>query len=189
MPDPRLAPRPESEWDDETRALLARNQVGDGPVLNIFRTVAHHPKLLKRWLVFGAHVLAKSTLPPRDRELLVLRVGWRCRSPYEWGQHVLIGRQTGLTDAEIARVAAGPDDPGWDPFDAALLRAADELHDDACVTDATWEVLAGRYDARQMLDLIFLVGQYHTVAMAVNSAGVARDDGLGDDPAVPFPTR
>jgi alkylhydroperoxidase family enzyme len=187
MDNPRLAPKPEAEWDDETRALLARNTVGEGQILNIFTTIAHHPKLLKRWLVFGAHVLAKSTLPVRDRELLILRIGWRCRSAYEWGQHVVIARRSGITDEDIARVAQGPDAPGWDRFDAALLRAVDELDDDACISDATWESLAERYDVQQRLDVIFAVGQYRLVSMALNSLGVERDDHLGDEPGVPFP--
>src|SRR5262249_26102945 len=78
-PEPRLAPKPRDEWDDETRALIGDNS------LNIFATLAHHPKLMKRWMVFGSHVLAKNTLPARDRELLILRTGWNCGSPYEWG--------------------------------------------------------------------------------------------------------
>jgi alkylhydroperoxidase family enzyme len=168
---PRLEPLPEDEWDDETRALL-----GGGDVLNIFRTLAHHPKLFKRWMVFGAHVLAKNTVPDRDRELLILRTGWRCRSPYEWGQHVVIARAVGITDDEIEAVAAGPDAPSWPPFDATLLRAADELHDDASLSDATWAALSERYDAQQMLDAIFTVGQYHLVSMVLNSCRVERDD-------------
>src|ERR1700755_3383800 len=122
MTEPRISPLPPDAWDDETRALL-----GNSPPLNIFATLAHHPKLMKRWMVFGNHVLAKSTLPARDRELLILRTGWNCRAPYEWGQHVAIARTLGVTDDEISRIAAGPDAAGWDPFDACLLRAADEL--------------------------------------------------------------
>src|SRR5262249_15300331 len=70
--EPRLEPLPYDEWDAETKAIFAE------PTLNIFGTLARHPKLLKRWLVFGNHVLAKSTLSARDRELLILRAGWRC---------------------------------------------------------------------------------------------------------------
>ena len=189
MNGPRLAPKPESEWDDETRSLLERNAADGGRIINIFATLANHPKLLKRWFVFGAHVLAKSTLPERDRELLILRAGWLCRSVYEWGQHVVIARRCGITDEEIARVAAGPDASGWAEFDAALLRAADELHDDACLSDATWDALGERYDDLQRLDVIFAVGQYQLVSMALNSLGVERDAGLGEDAGVPFPTR
>jgi 4-carboxymuconolactone decarboxylase len=177
---PRIAPLTDAEMDPETRALLGATSggVGGGRVLNIFRTLAVHPKLLKRWLVFGSHVLAKSTLPPRERELAILRVGWRCRSEYEWGQHVAIGRATGLDDAEIARIAEGPDAPGWSERDRALLRAADELVADHFVSDATWQALARDWTTQQIVDLVFAVGQYTLVSMALNTFGVQLDAGV-----------
>jgi alkylhydroperoxidase family enzyme len=178
---PRLAPLPPEEWDDETKALL-----GKSPTINIFATLAHHPKLMKRWMVFGNHVLAKSKLSARDRELLILRTGWNCRAPYEWGQHVAIGRTVGITDDEIVRIAAGPDAAGWDAADAMLLRAADELHTDQSITDATYAALSERYDDQQLLDLVFTVGQYHLVSMALNTLRVQRDDGVT---GVPIPDR
>jgi alkylhydroperoxidase family enzyme len=182
VPDePLIAPLPPSEWDEELSAMTGPS----GASLNIFGTLAHHPKLLKRWLVFGNHVLAKSTLPARDRELLILRTGWRCRSPYEWGQHVAIARGIGITDDEIDRIAQGPDAQGWDDFDALLLRAADELHDDACIAEATYLAIADRYGDQQMLDLVFTVGQYHLVSMALNTFRVERDDGVTDAPSPP----
>jgi alkylhydroperoxidase family enzyme len=180
MPEPRISPLPAGAMDDETRALVGERS------LNIFGTLAHHPKLLKRWMVFGNHVLAKSTLPARDRELLILRTGWNCRAPYEWGQHVAIARVVGITDEEVARVAAGPDAAGWDPFEATLMRAADELHTDSSLGDATYTELAKRYDEQRLLDLVFTVGQYHLVSMALNSLRVQRDDGVT---GVPFPDR
>jgi 4-carboxymuconolactone decarboxylase len=173
---PRLEPLPEDQWDDETRALL--EGASSGPVLNIFATLAHHPKLLKRWLVFGAHVLAKSTLSARDRELLILRTGWNARAPYEWGQHVAIARAVGITDDEIEAVAVGPDAQLWSPSDATLLRAADELHADQSLSDATWAALRAGYDEQQVLDVVFTVGQYHLVSMVLNSCRVERDDGV-----------
>ena len=175
-----MQPLPRDAWDDETRALL-----GDRS-LNIFATLARHPKLLKRWLVFGNHVLAKSTLPARERELLILRTGWLCRAPYEWGQHVAIGRAAGVTDDEITRLTQGPDAPGWSDADAALVRAADELHELSTLTDATYADLATRFDTEQMLDLVFTVGQYNLVSMALNSLRVQRDDGVT---GVPIPER
>jgi alkylhydroperoxidase family enzyme len=174
---PRIPPLAESEMDDETRVfvhLAARGR----PPLNIYATLAAHPKLLKRWGVFGTHVLYKNTLPERERELLILRTGWRCRSEYEWGQHVIIGRAAGLTDEEIQRVKEGPGAAGWSPGDAALLRATDELHDDFFISDATWDALAGTWDRQQLIDIIFTVGQYHTVSMALNTLGVQLDEGI-----------
>lgn len=170
---PRVPPLADDQIDAETRARL-----GGGPLLEIFRTLAHHPKLLRRWLVFGTHVLGKNTLPARDRELLILRIGWLCRAEYEWTQHVLIGRGAGLSEEDIDRIAAGPDAAGLDDFDRVQLRAVDELYRDAFISDATWKALAERYDTEQMLDLIFTVGQYQLVSMALNSLGVQLDADL-----------
>ena len=174
---PRLEPLAEEKWDDETREMLERLKV-DGRVFNIFRTLATHPRLLKKWLVFGNHILNKSTLPPRERELLILRVGWLCRAEYEWGQHVVIGKKAGLTDDEIERVKEGPDAPGWSEFDTALLRAVDDLRAQTFISDAVWDALAAAYDKRQLLDLIFTVGQYNLVSMALNTLGVRLDEGV-----------
>jgi len=172
--DPASAPPAVREQLDK----LVAGGLGDGRVINIFRTLAHHPELMRRWLVFGNHVLSKSTLPARERELAILRVGYLCRSEYEWGQHVLIARRCGISDAEIARVAAGPDAAGWSPADAAILRAADELHGDQMIGDATWAELAKTWNRQQLMDLVFAIGQYHLVAMALNTFGVQRDPGV-----------
>lgn len=185
-PEPRVPPLPESQWSEELREILAPTRAtGRGRVLNIFRTLAHHPKLLKRWLVFGNHVLAKSTLPPRERELVILRVGWLCRSEYEWAQHVVIGRRTGLRDEEIRRVTLGPDAGGWTGIEALLLRAADELHRSARIADATWKGLAAELEPQQLIDLVFTVGQYTLVSMALNTLGVQLDPGLAGFPSDP----
>jgi alkylhydroperoxidase family enzyme len=179
---PRIDPMPESEWSDEVREILPQNP-GATHVANIFTTLARHPKLLKRWLVFGGHILGKSTLPPREREILILRTGWLWRCEYEWGQHVIIGRKAGLSDDEIRRITQGATAPGWDPFEAALLRAADELRADAMISDATWRVLAARYGTRELIDLVFTVGQYTLVSMALNTLGVALDPGVEGFPS------
>ena len=171
---PRIPPLPAAEQTDAQRELLAGLAL---PAANIFGTLVRHPGLFRRWMPFGGKLLS-GKIPARERELLILRTGWNCLSEYEWAQHVLIGRSSGLSDDEIERVKAGPDDPAWDPFDATLLRAADELHADACVTDATWAVLADRYDEHQLIELPMLVGQYHLVAFTLNSLGVQREPGL-----------
>jgi alkylhydroperoxidase family enzyme len=178
-PGPRVPPLPRAEWPPELEAILRplADSMG-GRTLNIFATLGRHPELLRRWLVFGTHVLSGSTLPARERELAILRVGWLCRSEYEWGQHVLIARRVGIGDAEIARVAAGPDAPGWSPREAAVLRAADDLWREARVADATWTELARHFEVPQLLDLVFAVGQYTLVSMALNSLGVERDPGV-----------
>lgn len=150
---------------------------GDEP-LNIFKTLCNHPQLLRRWLVFANHVLGKSTLPPRERELLILRIGWLCQAGYEWGQHVLIGREAGLADEEIQRIKAGPDAEGWSQQDRLLLQAVDELHADAHISDPVWKALAASWSTQQLMDIVFTVGQYNLVSMALNSFGVQPDPDL-----------
>lgn len=176
LKQPRVAPLPEVEWDAETKEILEGLR-RDGQVYNIFATLARHPKLLKKWLVFGNHVLFKSTLPAREREMVILRMGWLCRGEYEWGHHVAIGKAAGLTSDEIRRIANGPDASGWSPFEASLLRAADELHADSFISDSTWKALAARYGTEQLLDLIFACGEYKLVCMALNSCGVQLEEG------------
>jgi alkylhydroperoxidase family enzyme len=168
-----VAPLADAQLDPELRVRF-----GSGPILNIFRTLANHPALAKRWLVFGNHILAKNTLPAREREIAILRIGWLCRSGYEWGQHVVIAKASGLSDEEIARIAKGSDAPGWSADDRALLRATDELHEDAFVTDATWAELSRRWSTQQLMDLVFTVGQYNLVSMALNTFGVQPEPGL-----------
>jgi alkylhydroperoxidase family enzyme len=179
---PRIPPLPEAAWTEETRELLSARGPG-GRVLNIFATFAQHPKLLKRWTVFAGHVFGKSTLPPRDRELLILRTGYLCKSHYEWGQHAIIARMIGITDDELRRVTLGPGALGWDQFEASLLQAADELHDEQTIADPTWDVLAKKYSPQQMMDLVFTVGHYTLVSMALNAFGVQRDEGVAGFPA------
>ena len=178
----RIAPLPEADWDDDAREVLSARTV-QGRVANVFATLANHPKLFKRWMVFAGHVLGKSTLSARARELLILRTGYRCRSEYEWGQHALIAAGVGITADEIRRVIEGPDAAGWDPVEALLLRAADELHDAQTIHDATWDALSRTYDARQMMDVVFTVGQYTLVSMALNAFGVQRDPGVEGFPS------
>ena len=182
MPAPRLAPLPLAEWGDDARAALGAMVVVDGEPINIFATLARHPKMLKRWLVFAGHVLSKSSLPARDRELAILRTGWLCQSPYEWGQHVAIGKRSDVSDAEITALTVGPDDPIWSPFDAAVVRAADELHTVARIGDTTWATLAARYDEHQLLDLVAAIGNYHLVSFFLNTCGVPLDDGVDPSP-------
>jgi alkylhydroperoxidase family enzyme len=177
--DVRLAPLAPHQWSAEQAEILEPTRQGKGlgrGVINVFATVVRHPKLCKRWFVFATHVLFKTTLVARDRELLILRIAWLCGSAYEWGQHMSIGRDAGLSEAEISRIKQGADAPGWAPHDALLVRATDELHGDACLTDETWAALTAHYNEQQILDLIFTVGQYNMLAMVLNSCGVPLDE-------------
>ena len=178
---PRIEPLPESEWSDELRPILQATPPGFDVRLgdnNIFPTLARHEQLFRAWLPFGGFLLGRGVLGARERELLILRTGFNCSSDYEWGQHVRIAESLGIAREEIMRVADGPDAPGWSPTDATLLRAADELHEHSKIADDTWAALAETHDEQALLEIAMLVGHYHMVAFALNSAGVQLDDGL-----------
>jgi len=172
----RVQPAPPADWTDDVRPQLEAIERGSGRLLNIFRTLACHPKLLKRWLVFGNHVLYGSTLPARERELVILRTGYLCGSGYEWAQHVAIGRASGISDDEIRRLATDPADAGWSAGDRTLLMATDQLVADKFVDDSTWAALATVWNEQQLMDIVFTVGQYTLVSMALNTFGVQIED-------------
>jgi alkylhydroperoxidase family enzyme len=178
LKEPRLAPLTESQWNEEQIKLLSPLKGEFGRVPNIFATLVRHPKLYDRYSPFGWYVLQEQTLPDRDREILILRIGWLCQAKYEFGQHTLFGKRAGLTDEEILRITKGPDEPGWSNFDAALVRAADELYYDAIISDATWKLLSERYNEKQIIDVIFTAGQYNMISWALNTLGVQLDKGV-----------
>ena len=176
---PRIQPLDEADWPPEAADIM-KPFVSDGRIFNIFRTLTNHPDLMRRWLVFANHILGKSTLPERERELVILRIGYLCQSGYEWGQHVLIARAVGMSDDEILAAKTGPDTAGISELDRLLLQATDELHADAHVRDDTWAGLAEHLSTQQLMDVVFTVGQYNLVSMALNSFGVQLDNGLPD---------
>ncbi len=177
---PRLAPLTSADDPRLAEVFIKGLNGPNGEPLNIFGTLGHHPDLLKRWVVFAAHVLSKSTLPPRDRELLILRTGWNCQSRYEFSQHAIIALSCNISPEEVTRTKGDPSDGTWSPHDALLLRAADELHSVSTLTDQVWAGLAATYTTEQMLDVIAAVGNYHLVAMFLNATRVALDDGVPD---------
>lgn len=181
LPAPRIAPLGNAELTAEAREALAA--LPDfARAFNIFRTQAHNPDALRAFLAWGNYILSgRNSLSERHRELAILRTGYLCRAPYEWAQHVVIGQRAGIADAEIAAIKTGADAPGWNPLDAAILRACDELVQGHRIDDATWDALAALED-RGRMDLVYTVGQYTQVSMLLNACGVQLDPGLADDP-------
>lgn len=143
----------------------------DGRLLNIFRTLKNNPELYKAFLALGSYNLRDGRLPAREREIVILRVGWRCASEYEFGQHTRLGTDAGLSEAEIARLAGGPG--SWSDDDAALVAMADELCADDVVSGQTWTRLAERWDDQTLLELLVLAGFYRLVSGLLNSVEVA----------------
>jgi len=186
----RIDPLPPTEWPPEMRGALAAlrppnprhplpERRDDRPKgLNVLGMLAHHPELTTAFHTFNGHVLFATTLSVRQRELIVLRVAAVRGSDYEWAQHAVLAGDAGIAADEVARIADGPDAPGWAPLDAALLRAVDELIAEATITDATWATLAAELDTKQLMDVIFTVGAYDVLAMALRSFGIELDADL-----------
>jgi alkylhydroperoxidase family enzyme len=157
-------------------------RAGTSPV-NLFTTIARSPLLVQRWGPFGKRLMG-GTFTARQRELVILRTGARCGSAYEWGQHVLISREAGLTDIEIHRVLSGPDAEGWTSPEQALLRSVDELHDSCRISPELWATLAAELDDAQLVELPMLVGHYTMVAYATNAIEIELDAGLPTFPGM-----
>lgn len=195
---PRIEPILPSEWDEEILDALGafpsslnfvlsrwNEKSEDIRGMHVLGFFATHPALAKAFLTLNKHVAADTTLTTRERELLILRIGWLTKSEYEFGQHIILGRRAGITDDEILRLQEGPDAAGWSEDDADLIRAADDLHFHSRLSDSTWEKLSKRYDHKQIMDLIFVVGVYALMATAINTYNIPAEPGAADlDPEV-----
>lgn len=174
----RMTPLPGDQWDDDVRAALKgmlprerQNPEGAGPMLS---TLVRHPDLAKAFLGFSRHLLFSSTLPPRLREVAILRVAHRRQCAYEWSHHVELGMAEGLTGSDIEGITAGK---ASDPVDQLVLDAVEELEVESSVSDATWAALSDHLDEHQRMDLVFTVGSYGMLAMALNTFEVPREEG------------
>jgi alkylhydroperoxidase family enzyme len=169
----RLSPLPADQWDDAVRhavaGLLPEERRNPRDAGNLLGTLVHHPELTRAFLRFSVYLLSGSTLPPRVREQVILRVAHRRSCDYEWTHHVTIGKKAGLSDADIEAIKSG--NP-TDEFDRAVVGAVDELEEKSNLSDQTWSALGERLDERQRMDLIFTIGGYAALAMALNTFGV-----------------
>ena len=195
----RIEPVPPEQWPPQMGDVIAalrpaepryeppRRRPGRPAGLNVLGTFAHHTALARAYHVFNGHVLFATSLSERHRELVVLRVAAVRRAEYEWRQHAVLAGDVGIGGDELRAVAEGPDAAGWEPLEAALLRAVDELVAGATVSDATWATLAGSLSTEQLMDLVFTVGAYDLLAMAVGALGIELDDDLAGLAPPPFP--
>lgn len=199
VPAPRLAPVPLVARVDDVRAALvtgygrrraeewSTNEHADPALPNAVATMLHHPGLAGPWLAYNNVLFIASSLEPRLRELMVLRVAWRTQAPYEWVQHVRLALEVGITLDEIAVITGAADGSDWTPLESDLLDATDQLIDGYRVSDETWARLAEALSERQLVEVVFVVGTYTCLAMAFNSFGLELDPDLAGVPAPPMP--
>lgn len=175
---PRVAPLPESDWTEATRTAAAVFE--STGMRNLAATYANRSEVAEAALPHLAYLWTESVLPPRDRALLVLRTAWLTGSDYLWAHRAALARREGFADADLRRIAQGPAADGWSDFDRLLLMAADEMHVDSFISDATWAGLAERYDTAQLIDTIDTAGALTMHADAANSLGVQIEAGITD---------
>jgi alkylhydroperoxidase family enzyme len=180
---PRIPPLEQTFWTGELRALLDPDATGR-PIAAVYRTFAQHPALYRPRQDLSEYIRTKSTLPPRLRELAILRIGALCGSDYEWGAHAPAGRAAGLTASELRLIATTPlaaapaiTLPGWSGVDAAVVRAVDELFSADVISEPTWNGVSAMLDRRQRIDLLITIGGYRMVSMALNTFGVPLEPG------------
>jgi alkylhydroperoxidase family enzyme len=171
--------KPAAPLGDEATEFLAKAMKNaDGTSPNILTTMAHHPKLMIHFSRMGGFLLNRGLVPAREREIVILRIGANAGSVYEFGQHTLIGSRNGLSDAEIAGLAAGDVGDGWADHEFDLIAMADELCRDDCVSDATFEKLQARWTEAELVELVLCAGFYRMVSGFLNTMGVSLDDGV-----------
>jgi 4-carboxymuconolactone decarboxylase len=170
----RIAPLGPDEFEGEAKALIVgvRESLGlseHSAMPPVFGVMLKHPGLFRCQMEMGLQLLGKGALGARERELAILRVGWLCRAPFEWGEHVDVAKRYGVTDEEIQRVTQGSSAPGWTEHEAAVLRGVEELLGDQMISDETWDVLARSWSERQLIEFPTLIGQYVATAYLQNS--------------------
>jgi len=176
LSQPRMAPLTRSRLNEEQREVVRDLP---GPLTNAVATYLHNPTLTRHLLPFERFISNESSLPARDRELMILRTAWLCRSGYVWAHHADVAASAGISEEELERIAIGPDASGWSSAEAALLTAADELHVDSFISDATWSALARHYSNEQLADLVFTAAEYTMIAGTVNSLRVEIEPDFG----------
>jgi 4-carboxymuconolactone decarboxylase len=174
---PRIQPVTDPTSEQTEVLERAGTRPGHDP-LNIFATMVHNRRVANRAVLLGGAFLGKGTIPERDREIVILRVGHRASAEYEFGQHILIGKRVGLTDDEIVALASNVSEHAWSDHDRALVAMVDDLCADDCVSDTTWSALAARFTDEQLVELVMLAGYYRMISGFLNSAGVQLDDGV-----------
>lgn len=182
----RLSPVPRQQWSVGMRKAVSlllpprsHRPPNDGrpTAAGVLEAFAHHPDLAQAYFTYNRHVLWGTTLPPRWRHILIMRVAARRHASLLHRQHAPQARDAGLTDAEIELLAELPEAPLPDPLEAALSRAVDEWVDDGCVADETWALLREKLDPspQQLLDVLFTIGCYVTIAAFMRSVGLTAD--------------
>lgn len=179
---PRIEPAQASELDEEAMAIILDLRASSGAgamdeVPAFMRTMIKNKELFRVQMQAGT-ALFNGRIPARERELAIVRIGWLCGAPYEYGQHVIIAKRRGITEEEIARIRVGSQAPGWSDHERAILSGVEQLLDDKAISDETWNTLARSWDEAQLIEYVMVVGQYLSTAIVQNALKVRMEKGI-----------
>ena len=167
----RLRPLNEP-FSTEVAALLDAYPRQDGYLLSLFRTFANSPRFLKKGV--GNFLDKESPLPVRVREIVILRVTANYRCEYEWGIHVAIfASHAGLDEAQVnATIADDAISGGWSEPESRLINAVDQFCENGRMDSETQANFQLDWSLEQQLEIIAIIGAYHTVSMVANTAAL-----------------
>lgn len=179
---PRLLPLPRSEISADGLEIVRRLRTAaklpeTTEIPEVASTMLRHPSLYEKHASLGTELLGHGSLTARHREIAILRTAWLCRAPFEWGAHVAMSKRVGINSEEIDRLTSSSSAAEWDEQEHAIVRTAEQLHDDAMISDDVWKTLTSFLDDRQIIELIYVVGHYTKVAFLQNALRLRLPEG------------
>lgn len=171
-----LVPIEKDDLSESTKEMLGEW------AYNLHRTLAYSPESLEKWMPFAFHILQENKLSVRDREIAILRVGWNCKSPYEWGMHERVARSVGFTDDDLEAICVGDKSENWSASEAAIIATVDDIHADSTISDATWRRLKPHFEPDELVDMVYVIGQFNLISVMLNSMRTPLEDGIAPLP-------
>ncbi len=149
----------------------------NGVLANGFRVGMRAWKLFKAHLPFSIHVMAMSSVPPRVRELAIIRIAHNNNCDYELQHHSMVAlQQLGMTEDDLNNIKEGPDASGLSELDASIIRLVDELDSDCNISDSLYAYLHTQFSEDQFAELLFTIGNYESMTRVINVLQVPMDE-------------
>ena len=155
---------------------LIRDKLGDRPA-NVTRMLAGASEgVYVGFGAFGNALINESSLPPKLRELAILRVGYISGSEYETYQHEALGRHVGLSEDQLAAIKAGDaNSTALGDAETAVMKFVEDLVHNVRAGDETLAAVRIYLDDTQLIDLILVSGAYMMVSRLLETTGVELD--------------
>ena len=182
---PTLAPEQMNEAQKKAAAEFAegRGYAVRGP----FGAMIRSPEVMLRAKAMGDYLRFRSSIPAKLNELAICLTARHWGQSYEWHAHAPLAIKAGL-DPEVAKaVSEGRRPKGLDADEELIVDFCTELHQNKCVSDATYARALARFGEQGVIDLTAVNGYYTLIAMVLNVARTALPGGAAPQ-VKPFPS-